>query len=253
MSRCTAWVESPARDGVRRRAAQVKQGRELFVVRRFLGPGPRAAIEIVSARRSGQDVAEEMRKEQKFGSETQKFRSPFHPDSRPLYMFFRDRRAGDEPIRLSFHPTYQHRKDAGLFEGTALFDRASGRLLEWTAYLVNPPTFVTKAEVTREVCRPGGGARRPLRGERGDRGRAALLQAARPDGLPLQRLQLPGVDAAAGRAEGRRAAGTARPTSAPRPTGAPERSGCLLPSAPDVPPSTPGAGFHSGRMNPDAG
>ena len=51
-------------------------------------------------------------------------------------------------MRLTFHPTYKHRDDPGLFEGTALLDRTSGRLLEWTADLVNPPTFVTKAEVT---------------------------------------------------------------------------------------------------------
>jgi len=148
ISRCSAWVESQHAmefDG----DGKVKEGREMYVVRRFQGLPPGQRIEIVSARRSGQDVADELRKQQKFGSETQKFRSPFHPDSRSLYMFFR----GDgpapatEPVRLSFHPTYQHRKDAGLFEGTALFDRASGQLLEWTASLVNPPTFVTKVEV----------------------------------------------------------------------------------------------------------
>jgi hypothetical protein len=155
ISRCTAWVESQHAmefDG----DGKVKQGREVFVVRRFLGLAPAQRIEIVSARRSGQDVAEEMRKQQKLGSETQKFRSPFHPDSRPVYMFFREDGPATEPLRLSFHPTYQHRKEAGLFEGTALFDRASGRLLEWTASLVNPPTFVTKVEVSaRYAARVG--------------------------------------------------------------------------------------------------
>ena len=146
LSRCTAWMESQHAmefDG----GGNVKPGRELFVVRRFVGLPPAQRIDIVSAHRSGEDVAEEMRKQQKFTSETQKFRSPFHPDSRPLYMFFRDDRPANEPMRLSFHPTYAHRSDPGLFEGTALFDRGTGRLLEWTASLVNPPTFVTKAQV----------------------------------------------------------------------------------------------------------
>ena len=146
ISRCTAWVESQHAmefDG----SGTIKPGRELFVVRRFLGPVPAQRIEIVSARRSGEDVADEMRRQQKFASETQKFRSPFHPDSRPLYMFFRAEGSPNEPTKLSFHPTYAHRSDPGLFEGTALFDRTTGRLLEWTADLVNPPTFVTKAEV----------------------------------------------------------------------------------------------------------
>ena len=88
-----------------------------------------------------------MRRDHKLASETQKFRSPFHPDSRPLYMFLRAEAAPTEPMRLSFHPVYAHREDPALFEGTALLDRATGRLLEWTAALVNPPTFVTKVEV----------------------------------------------------------------------------------------------------------
>jgi hypothetical protein len=147
LSRCTAWVESQHAmefDG----SGRIKPGRELQVVRRFAGLAPSQKIDIVSARRSGQDVAEEMRREQKFASETQKFRSPFHPDQRPLYMFVRADAAPGEPMRLTFHPSYKHREDPGLFEGTALLDRTSGRLLEWTANLVNPPTFVTKAEVT---------------------------------------------------------------------------------------------------------
>jgi hypothetical protein len=146
IGRCTAWVESQHAmefDG----SGQIKSGRELFVVRRFLGLPPAQRIDIVAARRSNQDVAEEMRRQQKFSSETQKFRSPFHPDARPLYMFFRADSAPGQPIRLSFHPNYAHRSDSGLFEGTALLDRSTGRLLEWTADLVNPPTFVTKAEV----------------------------------------------------------------------------------------------------------
>ena len=146
ISRCTAWVESQhARE--LDSSGRVKDGRELFVVRRFLGLAPAQRIEIVSADRQGQDVAEEMRKQQKFPSETQRFRSPFHPDSRPLYMFFRAESVPGEPMRLSFHPTYAHRNDAGLFEGTALLDRATGRLLEWTASLVHPPTLVNKVEV----------------------------------------------------------------------------------------------------------
>jgi len=146
ISRCTAWVESQhAREFDS--AGRVKEGRELFVVRRFLGLAPGQHIEIVSASRQGNDVADEMRRQQKFQSETQKFRSPFHPDSRPLYMFFRAESAPSEPMRLTFHPTYAHRNDSGLFEGTALLDRSTGRLLEWTASLVNPPTLVTKVEV----------------------------------------------------------------------------------------------------------
>lgn len=146
ISRCSQWVESQhARefDG----SGRVKPGREMFVVRRFLGLSPSPRIEIVSANRSGHDVAEEMRREGKFASETQRFQSPFHPDTRPLYMFLRVEAAPAEPMRLSFHPTYAHRNDPGLFEGTALLDRSTGRLLEWTADLVNPPTFVTKVEV----------------------------------------------------------------------------------------------------------
>ena len=146
LARCTAWVESQhAREFDS--SGRVKDGRELFVVRKFAGPAPAQGIEIISASRQGQDVAPEMRKQQKFQSETQKFKSPFHPDSRPLYMFFRAEAAPSEPMRLTFHPTYAHRNDAGLFEGTALLDRTTGRLLEWTASLVNPPTLVTKVEV----------------------------------------------------------------------------------------------------------
>ena len=146
IARCTGWVESQHAMEFDSNGS-IKPGRELFVVRRFAGLPPAQRIEIVSARRAGEDVAQEMRKEQKFGSETGKFRSPFHPDSRPLYMFFQADSAPGEPMRLSFHPTYAHRSDSGLFEGTALFDRATGRLLEWTADLVHPPTFVTKAQV----------------------------------------------------------------------------------------------------------
>jgi len=146
ISRCTAWVESQhARE--LDSSGRVKDGREIFVVRKFLGLPPAQHIEIVSANRQGHDVADEMRKQQKFQSETTKFRSPFHPDSRPLYMFFRADSVESEPMRLSFHPTYAHRNDAGLFEGTALLDRTTGRLLEWTASLVNPPTLVTRVEV----------------------------------------------------------------------------------------------------------
>lgn len=146
LARCTAWVESQHAmefDG----SGAIKPGRELVVVRRFIGMAPATRFDIVSARRSGEDVAEQMRREPKLASETQKFRSPFHPDTRPLYMFVRAEAAASEPMRLSFHPTYAHRDDPALFEGTALLDRSTGRLLEWTANLVNPPTFVTKAEV----------------------------------------------------------------------------------------------------------
>jgi hypothetical protein len=146
ISRCTAWIESQhAREFDS--SGRVKEGRELFVVRRFLGLAPAQRIEIVSASRQGHDVADELRKQQKFQSETQKFRSPFDPASRQLYMFFRAESGATEPMRLTFHPTYAHRNDAGLFEGTALLDRSSGKLLEWTASLVNPPTLITKVEV----------------------------------------------------------------------------------------------------------
>src|SRR5262249_51392843 len=146
IARCNAFVETQHAmefDG----SGAIKPGQELYVVRRFQGVAPAQRIDIVSARRSNEDGADQMRKQQKVTSETQKFRSLFRPDSRPLYMFFREDSASSEPIRVSFHPTYAHRRDAGLFEGAALFDRASGRLLEWTANLVNPPTFVTKAEI----------------------------------------------------------------------------------------------------------
>jgi hypothetical protein len=146
IARCTAWVESQHAMEFDS-SGRIKPGRELTVVRRFAGLLPAQTIEIVSARRSGEDVAQQMRREQKLASETQKFRSPFHPDTRPLYMFMRAEAAPSEPMRLTFHPTYKHRDDPALFEGTALLDRATGRLLEWTAELVNPPTFVTKAEV----------------------------------------------------------------------------------------------------------
>ena len=128
ISRCTAWVESQhAREFDS--GGRVKEGRELFVVRRFLGPAPSQRIEIVSASRQGNDVADEMRKQQKFQSETQKFRSPFHPDSRPLYMFFRADSAPSEPMRLTFHPTYAHRNDSGRQKSatTSSTSSASGR------------------------------------------------------------------------------------------------------------------------------
>jgi hypothetical protein len=146
ISKCTAYVESQHAMELDS-AGRVKEGREMFVVRRFLGLVPAQRIEIVSARRAGDDVADEMRRQQKFQSETQKFQSPFHPDQRSLYMFFRADGPATDPMRIIFHPTYPHRNDPKLFEGTALFDRATGRLLEWTANLVNPPTLVTRAEV----------------------------------------------------------------------------------------------------------
>jgi len=155
ISKCTAYLESQHAMELDS-SGRVKEGRELFVVRRFLGPAAAQRIEIVSARRAGDDVADEMRRQQKSQSETQKFQSPFHPDQRPLYMFFRADGPASEPMRITFHPTYAHRNDSKLFEGTALFDRATGRLLEWTANLVNPPTLVTRAEVhTRYGARVG--------------------------------------------------------------------------------------------------
>lgn len=146
IARCSGWVESQHAMEFDSNG-NVKPGRELTVVRRYAGMLPAQRIEIVSARRSGKDVSDEMRREQKLASETQRFRSPFHPDSRPLYMFLRAESAPGEPMRLSFHPIYSHRDDPGLFEGTALLDRGTGRLLEWTGDLVNPPTFVTRAHV----------------------------------------------------------------------------------------------------------
>ena len=146
IERCTAWVEQQHAMEFEGNGS-IKPGRDLTVVRRVAGVPPSRRIEIVSARRSGQDVADQMRREQKLASETHQFRSPFHPETRPLYMFLRAEAAPSEPMRLSFHPIYSHRDDPGLFEGTALLDRATGRLLEWTADLVHPPTFVTKAQV----------------------------------------------------------------------------------------------------------
>ena len=146
ISRCTAVVETQHAmefDG----DGRVKPGRELLVVRRFTGTASAQSGEVLSARRSGQDVTGEFRKDRKTSSELQRFRSPFHPEVRPLYMFLRADSTPAEPMRLTFHPTYAHRDDPGLFEGMASFDRATGRILEWTAHLVHPPTFVNRAEV----------------------------------------------------------------------------------------------------------
>ena len=183
-----------ARHGVRWRR-KVKQGREMFVVRRFQGLPPGQRIEIVSARRSGEDVADELRKQQKFGSETQKFRSPFHPDyPSALHVLPRGRarhRAGPAELPPDLHRTGETRALRG--------ERASRPKHRKTPRVDGEPgespTFVNKAEVPRPVRRAGRAARRALRGHRRDRGRAPLLQAAWPDGLPLQRLQLPRVDA----------------------------------------------------------
>jgi hypothetical protein len=81
-------------------------------------------------------------------SEADRFRSPFHPEMRPLYMFVRAPSDPSGPLKLDFRPTYAHRRDAGLFEGTALLDRTTGHVLQWRANLVNPPTLVSRAEVT---------------------------------------------------------------------------------------------------------
>jgi hypothetical protein len=146
IGRCTSWVQIQHAVELDRSGA-VKPGQELHVVRRYSGPPGQQKASIVSAERPGQDVTEDLRKSGR-SSEADRFRSPFHPEMRPLYMFIQARGADPSgPMKLEFRPTYAHRRDAGLFDGVALLDRATGHVLEWRAKLVNPPTLVSRAEV----------------------------------------------------------------------------------------------------------
>ena len=145
MARCSSWVQIQYAAELDRSGA-VKPGQELRVVRRYAGaPGTQKAT-IVTADRSGRDVTADLQKSNR-PSEADRFRSPFHPETRPLYMFIRAPADPSGPLKLEFRPVYAHRRDAGLFDGVALLDRATGRVLEWKAHLVNPPTLVNRAEV----------------------------------------------------------------------------------------------------------
>jgi hypothetical protein len=146
ISRCTSFVQFQQLLELDR-AGQPKPGQELRVVRRFTGSGPDQKVFIVSAQKNGQDVTEPMRQMTSRKTDTQQYRSPFEPDSRPLYMFVRKDSAPAGPVQLVFRPSYAHRRDRGLFEGVASLDQSTGRILEWTARLVNPPTLVTRAQV----------------------------------------------------------------------------------------------------------
>jgi hypothetical protein len=148
IARCTSYVQLQQMVEVDR-AGQSKPGQELRVIRRFTGTAPEQRVFIVSANKGGQDVTQQMRDMSVRKSDTQQYRSPFEPSSRPLYMFVRTDSDSDptRPVQLAFRPSYSHRKDKGLFDGVATLDRSTGRLLEWRAQLVNPPTLVTRAQV----------------------------------------------------------------------------------------------------------
>jgi len=145
MLRCSSWVQMQYAAELDRSGA-VKPGLELRVVRRYAGPPGAQKATIVTAERSGNDVTTDLQKSGR-PSEADRFRSPFHPDARPLYMFIRATADPGGPLKLEFRPTYAHRRDAGLFDGVALLDRATGRVLEWRGHLVNPPTLVSRVEV----------------------------------------------------------------------------------------------------------
>jgi hypothetical protein len=145
MGRCSSWVQIQYAAELDR-SGVVKPGQELRVVRRYAGtPGAQKAT-VVTADRSGRDVTADLQKSGR-PSDADRFRSPFHPDTLPLYMFIRAQADPGGPLKLEFRPTYAHRRDAGLFDGVALLDRATGRVLEWRAQLVNPPTLVNRVEV----------------------------------------------------------------------------------------------------------
>jgi hypothetical protein len=150
IARCTSYVQLQQMVEVDR-AGQPKPGQELRVIRRFTGAAPEQRVFIVSANKGGEDVTQQMRDMSVRKSDTQQYRSPFEPSSRPLYMFVRTDSNSDSdptrPVQLAFRPSYSHRKDKGLFDGVATLDRSTGRLLEWRAQLVNPPTLVTRAQV----------------------------------------------------------------------------------------------------------
>jgi hypothetical protein len=146
IARCTSFVQLQHMVELDR-AGQPKPGQELRVIRRFTGAAPEQNVFIVSAHKDGQDVTQQMRDMSVRKSDTQQYRSPFEPSSRPLYMFVRSDSDPTRPVQLAFRPSYGHRKDKGLFDGVATLDRATGRILEWRAQLVNPPTLVTRAQV----------------------------------------------------------------------------------------------------------
>src|SRR5215475_8479422 len=145
INRCSSWVQLQYAAELDR-AGAVKPGQELRVVRRYAGGPGQQRPTIVSAERSGKDVAGELQKSGR-PSEADRFRSPFHPEQRPLYMFIRGQSDPAGPLKLEFRPPSAHRRDAGLFDGVALLDRATGHVLEGRARLVNPPGLVTRAEV----------------------------------------------------------------------------------------------------------
>jgi hypothetical protein len=146
IAQCTSFVQLQQTVEIDR-AGQPKPGQALRVIRRFTGAGPEQKIFIVSAQKGGQDVTQQMRDMSVRKTDTQQYRSPFEPTSRPLYMFVRSDSDPARPVQLAFRPSYGHRKDKGLFDGVATVDRATGRILEWTAHLVNPPTLVSRAQV----------------------------------------------------------------------------------------------------------
>jgi hypothetical protein len=148
IARCTSFVQLQHMVELDR-AGQPKPGQEMRVIRRFTGAGPEQKIYIVSAQKGGQDVTQQMRDMSVRKSDTQQYRSPFEASSRPLYMFVRMDSDSDpaRPVQLAFRPNYGHRRDKGLFDGRATLDRTTGRILEWSAQLVNPPTLVSRAHV----------------------------------------------------------------------------------------------------------
>lgn len=152
IARCTSFVQLQHMVELDR-GGQPKPGQEMRVVRRFTGAGPEQKVYIVSAQKGDQDVTQQMRDMSTRKSDTQQYRSPFEASSRPLYMFVRTDPDSDpdsdpaRPVELAFRPNYGHRKDKGLFDGRATLDRTTGRILEWTAQLVNPPTLVSRAHV----------------------------------------------------------------------------------------------------------
>jgi hypothetical protein len=146
IARCTSFVQVQHVVELDR-AGQPKPGQEMQVIRRFTGAAPEQKVFIASAQKGGQDITQQMRDMPVRKTDTQQYRSPFEPSSRPLYMFVRSESDPTRPVQLAFRPSYGHRRDKGLFDGVATLDRATGRILEWRAQLVNPPTLVSRAQV----------------------------------------------------------------------------------------------------------
>ena len=190
-SRGTAWAESSTRGSSTGVEASKPGPPDGPVVRRLVGLPPPSGVEIVPARRSGRGRGggDAGGAEAPTG-DREEVRAPFHPDSRPRQR--PPRRTGRRASRCAadLPPHLPAPKRPGCSRHHAL-DRASGRLLEWTASLVKPPTWVTKAEVSAEV--PARMGSLDARSEVSVAIEGGLLseQATRPDGLPLQRLQLP--------------------------------------------------------------